>query len=336
MSDKKQMLSVIIPGYNTPRVFWERCLKSVLGNLKTDDEVICVDDGSAVRPEFLVDLAKTDSRIKVMFLDHNVGLPSARNRGMSVASGKFVTFVDSDDEILPSVYVDSLKVLETHDADIAVFGVDSIWVAERLSRRTIPDKTDYGVLSVSDVKNLYEDSLLNYAWNKIYRRSFLSSHGIVFDPDGVPCEDIIFVLKCIVNKAQWVGVKRVGIYYYRLHNTLLSSYKKTYLKGMLAANRAWREYKTACDAEKLLGRMGETSEDGILRGEWDNIWRLKSPYSLAGRFEFAKKHPQLHGGYPSWFFLKKMVLSILRRWFYVRPIQRWHIRRIYPMARNVV
>lgn len=330
MSDKKQMLSVIIPGYNTSRAFWERCLKSVLVNLGKDDEVICVDDGSDVRPDFLTDLAKADSRIKVIFLDHNAGLPSARNKGLSVACGEFVTFVDSDDEILPGVYADSLSTIKTHNADIAVFGVNSIWVAERLSRRAIPEKTDYGVLSALDVKNLYEDNLLNYAWNKIYRRFFLSSHDIVFDPDGVPCEDVIFVLKCIINKAQWVGVKRVGIHYYRFHNTLLSRYKKTYLKGTLAANRAWRDYKTACDAEKLLGQMGETSEDGILRGEWDNIWRLKSPYSLVARLEFARNYPQLHGAHPNWFFFKKMVYSIFRRWLYIKPIQRWHIKRTYP------
>lgn len=329
MLDKKQTLSVIIPGYNTPQTFWERCLKSVLVNLEKADEVICVDDGSAVRPDFLADLAKTDSRIKVIFLDYNVGLPSARNEGLSIARGDFVTFVDSDDEILPGVYADSLATIKACDADIAVFGVNSIWVAERLSRRTIPSKTDYGVLSASDVKKLYEDSLLNYAWNKVYRRSFLSSHDIVFNPDGVPCEDIIFVLECIIKRARWVGVKRVGIHYYRLHNTLLSRYKKTYVKGTQAANRAWRGYKAAYDAEKLLGQMGETSEDGILRGEWDNIWRLKSPYTLRGRLKYAKDRPQLHGGRPNWFFLKKMVYSILRRWFYIRPIQRWHIKRTY-------
>ena len=78
-------LSVIIPGYNTPDAWWRRCVGSVKAALGPDDEVVCVDDGSSQRPLALESLAKEDSRVKTVYLEKNMGLPTARNAGLDVA-----------------------------------------------------------------------------------------------------------------------------------------------------------------------------------------------------------------------------------------------------------
>lgn len=328
-------LSVIIPGYNNPRKYWERCLKSVLMNIADDDEIICVDDGSVQRPEFLEDCAKSDGRISVIFLEKNVGLPSARNVALARTNGRFVTFVDSDDELLEGIYAKTLSALNASGADIAVFGVRSVWVAEKLSKICLPNKEAYGELSAPDIKWLYENSLLNYAWNKVFRRSLLARNDLRFAADGVPCEDIIFVLNCILAKPKWIGIPQVGINYYRAHNTLLSRYKATYVRGTHMANEAWKRVGCAIDKAGVLTQTGKVSDIDIIRGEWDNIWRMGSPVSFTERFRFAERHPELHFGSVYVFFVKRLVYAFLRKWFYVTAVQRWHISRTYKGAERI-
>lgn len=328
-------LTVIIPGYNNPDEKWRRCIQSVLANLQEVDEVICVDDGSTSRPGYLEEISVRDSRVKVLYLEQNQGLSQARNLAVKQAKGRLVTFVDSDDELFPGVYDEAVAKLDETRADIALFGVRSIWPAERLYKVNVPPARDFGSLGVLDVKWLYENSLLNYAWNKIYRKEFLNRNSILFDNDGVPCEDIIFVLTCILHGARWIGVPQEGIKYYRAHNTLLSRYKKTYTQGTLLANKTWQEYKRKVpNAGRVLGDMGEISEGQMARAEWNNIWRMGSPYSLKERLRFAQSRAELSGGHPVLFFMKKLIASWLRKWFYGPIVQRWHIRRTYPEVKG--
>lgn len=323
-------LSVIIPGYANPRSYWERCLKSVLANLGREDEVFCVDDGSPSRPEFLNDMAMRDSRIKVLFLEKNVGLPSARNAALEIAKGKYVTFVDSDDEVCPDVYADAISLADRDNADIVVFGVRTIWLNEGLCRVNLPFERSCGELRPDEVRRLYDESVLNYAWNKIYCREFLEKINLRFDRDGVPCEDIIFVLKCIMAGSRWAALPREGIVYYRTHGTLLSRYKSTYLQGTRLAAETWREYADSRTGCEWVNQLSGVSDRDLLLGEWDNIWRLSSPYSYLNRYRFACLNFSRTVGSVQLFFLKKFIVTFVRKWLYVAIVRRWHIRRIYP------
>ena len=338
MSCDQKRLSVVIPGCETPDRYWRRCLFSVLANLGEDDEVICVDDGSSRRPDFLQEeFASKDSRVRVIFLDRNAGLPSARNAGLEVARGKYVTFVDSDDELIRGAYDRALTALGGRGADLAVFGVRSIWVDERLMMSCVPHEIDSRMLAGDDVVALHKEGVLNFAWNKVYKRAFLDENGIRFEPEGVPCEDIIFVLKCCVAGAKWVSVSQEGIKYLRTHGSLLSKYKPTFLKGRRLAAETWRAYWDSCgESRDARGKLGEVSERELLLGEWDNIWRTGSPYSLSDKIAFAKANQGLYKGPVFGFVLKKLLFSILRRWLYVRPVQRWHIRHVYPSVAAMV
>ena len=258
---ESKRLTVIVPGYNNPDRWWRRCIDSILANIDLDDEIICVDDGSLVKPEILSDYEKRDPRIRIIFRKTNDGLSVARNAGMDVARGEFVTFVDSDDELLPETYKKAIDSLLMNNADIVLFGVRSIWVNEKLYKEDIPDESVIGALDAAGVKNLFDASLFNYAWNKVYRASFLKSHNMSFDPKGMPCEDVIFVLQCIMAGANWATIRHVGINYYRTHATLLSRYKSSYVAGTRSASWAWRRYKESnTDARAILGDMGEVSE----------------------------------------------------------------------------
>ena len=97
------MVSVIIPVYNVEK-YLRRCLDSVVGQTYKDLEIILVDDGSTDgSTEICEEYAKKDSRIRFL-RKQNGGLSSARNAGLLVATGEYVTFVDSDDYIEDFTY----------------------------------------------------------------------------------------------------------------------------------------------------------------------------------------------------------------------------------------
>ena len=323
-------LSVIIPGYNNPESWWKRCLDSVLHNIGADDEVICIDDGSERKPSVIEEYVQKDIRIKSIYRDSRGGPAVARNAGLELVQGEYVTFIDSDDELLPEVYAKSLKYL-TDDADIVCFGVDTIWINESLHRISLPNLDDSGALDVNAVKRFLENTLMYYVWNKVYSAKFLEKNGLRFNPEMEMGEDLDFILRCVMLGARWKMLDFVGIRYYRTHASILSRYKPTYVKGIRQTTQMWKDYKSSVrDGRHVLGSFGETSEVDLWRGEWDNIWRLKTPYTLLERLEFARQHPEISMGNAYLFFFKKLIFSVLRRWLYIRPVQRWHIKKVYP------
>ena len=328
----ERRLSVVIPGCNTCSTWWRRCVDSVRAACGENDEIICVDDGSSdpVQREWLGD----DIRIR-LFRKENGGLSSARNFGMSKADGTYIAFVDSDDEVREGVFAQSIDKMISTKSDICVYGVKTIWVDEGLAKVDYSDEKAYGTLLPQGVMELVRRRLFNYAWNKVYRWRFLKDNSLSFDKDGMPCEDVIFNLKCVMARAKWCSVDYVGYIYYRCGLTLLSSYKPSNLKGLRHGSQAWIDYKNSSrGAKEILGTFGEMSEDDFLSAEWANLWKPRSPLGLRGRYDWLKIHRHgIIGNGSIWvLMLKSFVFNFARRYLYVRPIRRWNIRRQYPQA----
>ena len=328
-------LSVIVPGYNNPKEWWLRCIDSICLNIDDNDEVICVDDASSSRPEFLEQYSIHDKRIHVIYRSKKGGPSAARNDGLLAAQGEYVTFIDSDDELLPNAYCRALKAL-ADGADIACFGVDAIWVNERLHRVSLPNIEDSGALDVYAVKRFLENTLMFYVWNKVYNINFLRSNGLTFSQEMEMGEDLDFILRCVMARARWKMLNYVGIKYYRTHASILSRYKATYVEGVHQTTRVWKDYKSRVqDGRRVLGNFGETADVDVWRGEWDNIWRRDSPYSLLAKWEFLANHSEIVKWNRCLFFVYRMIYQFFRRNFYTRAIQRWHIKRTYPDVTSI-
>ena len=98
----KPLVSVIIPIYNVEK-YLDRCLKTIVGQTYNNLEIILIDDGSPDScPQKCDGWAKKDSRIKVIH-KKNGGVSSARNRGLDVATGEYISFIDPDDIIHPNI-----------------------------------------------------------------------------------------------------------------------------------------------------------------------------------------------------------------------------------------
>ena len=119
-------LSVIIPIYKT-ELYVQSCIDSILGHPSRDIEIILVDDGSHDRcPEICDTYEKSDGRIVVIHKE-NGGLSSARNAGLSIASGRYITFVDSDDLICSDSIPKILEWIRTKEADICFLQTDNLF-----------------------------------------------------------------------------------------------------------------------------------------------------------------------------------------------------------------
>lgn len=115
----KEKVSVIIPMYNSES-YIIRCIQSVINQSYSNLEIIVIDDGSTDSGlELCKKLSLTDGRIRI-FSQDNKGVAKARNRGIDIAEGKYIFFLDSDDAIHPLLLEELVWQVEDKHADIAL------------------------------------------------------------------------------------------------------------------------------------------------------------------------------------------------------------------------
>jgi len=135
MDISRPRISVIIPVYNSAQ-YIKRCLDTVLNQTLTDIEVILVDDGSKDQSPLICDEYQArDKRIKVIH-QKNGGTGFARNNGLKIATGEYISFVDSDDYIKPDMYEKLHEQLVSQKVETCIFGYHKIRDGKFLHTRT--------------------------------------------------------------------------------------------------------------------------------------------------------------------------------------------------------
>lgn len=126
------LISIIIPVYNVS-LFLEKCLNSVINQTFKNLQIILVDDGSTDNSGIICDnYSKKDSRIEVIH-QKNKGLSEARNTGLSLARGEYITFVDSDDYIELDTYSTIFKaIIENKNPDLIFLEQEQLMLKEKL------------------------------------------------------------------------------------------------------------------------------------------------------------------------------------------------------------
>ena len=218
-------LTVIVPVYNVEK-YLSKCIQSILGQSFKDFELILVDDGSTDNSGIICDqLAQTDTRIFVIHKS-NGGLSSARNCGLSKASGEYISFIDSDDFIEDDMYITMLEAMERTGKDIAVCGrITHLWGKKEKTEFTLNRELEFtreeAIREVLLLRNIDVS-----ACDKIYRRNLFEN---IKYPEGKVSEDaaIIFELLGYAN-----GVVHVGHsfyhYVYRKNSISKSQYNHQY------------------------------------------------------------------------------------------------------------
>ena len=195
-------ISVIIPVYNVER-FLKKCLESVINQTLSDLEIICINDGSTDKSlSILNSFAQKDNRIIVINQD-NQGQSYARNAGLSIATGKYIGFVDSDDWIDLDFYEKLYNTAKKYNADIAAAGIKRL--------RTYKWKYHLKIKNEEYTANTDQKFLLCdvpdkcYVWNKIYKTTELKKYNIIFEPH-VFFEDRCFTAEALIKLKYLVTV----------------------------------------------------------------------------------------------------------------------------------
>lgn len=263
-------VSVIIPVYNTEALL-DRCLESVVAQRLSDIEIICVDDGSTDGSGALLDRwAERDSRIKVIH-QANGRQGKARNAAMKIAQGEYVGMIDSDDYI-PEEYFERLyNAAKCSDADVAMCGIVK---QKPVGERVVVTFDSEEVVSVAaDKLRVCHCPPEFHPVNKLYRRSMLDRLNLRFQ-EGVQYEDVMFVIRAIVECNRLVTVPGVS-YYYVLNPTSTVKSRQTAAKQLqkYEAHRAMVEYVASKDLTIPKRYRNITVRYGTLCGL--TLWKVK-------------------------------------------------------------
>lgn len=278
------LVSIIIPVYKSINVL-RTAVHSVQAQAYNDFEIILVDDGSPDNSfELCKKLQQEDSRIKV-FQKENGGICSARNYGMEKATGKYIAFLDHDDEYLPGYLKDNIELLEKYDADIIKF--------ERL-RETHNLDNSISVLHGDRIKNmpLIEDRVvcyegteiakrfpeirkavkIMYIWDGIYNRNFLRTNCLKFDESfKFGHEDIMFNLDVLsVARKMVFHAKEYYKHKYREATSTSAVFNKSRIKDTI------KTAKRECD----LLTAWNYPEEQILLSYMNELYRVLNILSL--------------------------------------------------------
>ena len=206
-------ISVVVPIYNVEK-YLRKCLDSIVGQTYKNLEVILVDDGSTDTSGKIADeYAERDKRITVIHKE-NGGLSDARNAGIEIATGTFITFIDSDD------YIDREMIDVLHNCAEG-FTADFVTCRRiKFTDESIPEEKNSGHIQyhVIDHKNqmrefLRGEEFSTTAWGKLYKTSLFNE---IRYPFGRLHEDVFTTYK-LVHIAQKIVCTSFYGYYYRMN-----------------------------------------------------------------------------------------------------------------------
>lgn len=206
------LISIIVPTYNVEK-YIRTCIESILAQTYRNVEVIIVNDGSTDQSLAVIsDLICSHHNVKVIN-QKNQGLSVARNTGIDVATGKYITFVDADDKIMPGFVSSLYQIADKTGADIVRGSFRDF--NGNIPKYWVPDfnvPTNCGTI----VLDQFLSSNISFVvWSSIYRLDFINSNHIRFTP-GIIFEDVDFTTRAYML-AKLVATSPEPNYAYRIH-----------------------------------------------------------------------------------------------------------------------
>ena len=211
MNDIK--VSVIVPVHNTEK-YLKQCLDSLINQTLKDIEIICVDDGSTDSSlQILQQYSSKDHRLKVISQKRE-GAGSARNKGLAVARGKYLSFLDSDDFFELDMLEQMYNCSEKYNTDIVIcksrtFNNGYFKDQNNIKDDLLPNKE---VFSSTDIPKYIFQFHMGWCWDKLYRASFIKEIGISFQNIKKHNDAFFAHISIIMAKRIYVLNKKLAYY----------------------------------------------------------------------------------------------------------------------------
>ncbi len=228
-------ISVIVPIYNAQSTL-VKMLESLIQQTFKDLEILLIDDGSTDLSGKICDnYQKKDKRIKVIH-QNNQGVSMARNKGLEMATGDFIGFVDSDDLIAKEMYEILYKNIIKTKADISVCS----YIKYSKEPVFTYQKEIVTLNKVEALKSLVSDGIVNsFLWNKLFKKELF--RNILF-PENRIYEDL-YVMPLIIDKVNKIVYSKSKLYgYYQRNDSYVNTYNDNKNKNFLEySNRLYQE-----------------------------------------------------------------------------------------------
>ena len=205
-------VSIIMPLYNAEK-YLEESLESVLGQTFTNYELICVNDGSTDGTlDILEKFCNKDNRLRVVSNSERSGAAFSRNKGMSMACGKYLAFLDGDDIFDQTMLEKAYVAIEKNAADIVMFDYKHVHTGQIHNKLHIvhgsayKDKYCKGTFTVFDCEPCEFANWSSGPCNKLYRRNFIQENCLDFQ--DLSCNnDVYFVCMALLLSSRTIVVE---------------------------------------------------------------------------------------------------------------------------------
>lgn len=244
------IISVIVPVYNAER-FIRRAVESVLCQMDGRIELILVDDGSTDTSGTICDeYASENTHIHVIHKD-NGGTSSAKNRGIEIAKGRYISFMDSDDFLEPDTLEQIIPVLLEHQPDCLDFGLNYVNMQGEISENVHQCRKNI-LLPLLEIETVILPPLLNlckdedhfifdFCCNKVFNSEIIKSNRIRFDENKQTWEDRTFLLRHLKHCQNYYAMDKCFYNYVYTPNSLSQRYCLSYFDIILANFNHYRE-----------------------------------------------------------------------------------------------
>lgn len=278
MIEAPYKVSIGIPVYNASK-YIERCARSIFSQDYDDLEIIFVDDASSdnsvkIIRETLKDYPNREGQVHIIQHERNKGVSEARNTLLAAFTGLFISFVDSDDYLLPCAIKRLVQEQTTKDYDLVSGQIlEDFGEEEHLITDSSPKSADGMLFLVT------KDTITHYNVARIYRLSIINQHSIHYEEDIKYGEDWIFLVEFLL-KATSVSWVNDTIYVYdrtneqsAMHNILK---KENFCKFVLADMIVFSRMKQLVDAKEqkysdvIECQMAKRLEDGLIEAYYTN------------------------------------------------------------------
>lgn len=236
-NNNEPLLSIIVPMYGVEK-YIKKCLMSIINQKYKNIEVIVINDGTKDKSAIIAkSIAEIDQRVKVYDFE-NGGLSVARNRGLKIAQGKYIAFVDSDDKVSQDMYKEMVYYLETNKTDFVKCGVTEF---NGNKSRVFSFNYNDSLVLKEDLFDKYFDGMLwTCVWNAVYKADLAKK---VLFPENVTHEDN-YSSGMYLYFSKTVGVINKEYYWYRFNPQGISKNKLNKpLDKIIAINKLINDLK---------------------------------------------------------------------------------------------
>lgn len=271
------LVSVIIPAYNA-QDYLERAVNSVLNQSYNNIEIIIINDGSSDNTLNIIEKLSNLHK-EIIFLSHeNQGISKTRNRGIELANGEYICFLDSDDTYEPEFLLDLLNQVIRNNDDFSYCLFNKVF-SESDIRPSKVYKDDNNIIN-----------FLNFDYFDIcclfIKKRFMDKHNIKFEINMVVGEDVWFILQCLYV-GKYTVLNKYLYNYYNISTSIMN--KKWKCNNYLDEISAWKVILSKTQNNYFLDNKDDIVNKikiKLLSLEIQFMWKLL----ISGHFEILKEY----------------------------------------------